>query len=111
MAFDWSKYLDLARLLMDRSEEESHRSAISRAYYAAFGSAMLALSTAGHKVPVDGSAHEYVWSAYQNADDGPLFYIGQDGARLRKMRRIADYESGYLVSRMLIERITKANRY
>src|SRR6266540_1787623 len=85
---------------MDRSEEESHRSAISRAYYAAFGSAMLALSTAGHKVPVDGSAHEYVWSAYQNADDGPLFYIGQDGARLRKMRRIADYESGYLVSRI-----------
>ena len=41
MAFDWKEYLDLARFLqgeieINYSQESAYRSAVSRAYYAAF---------------------------------------------------------------------------
>lgn len=36
MAFDWTKYLNLAEELVKTDAEENHRSAISRAYYAAY---------------------------------------------------------------------------
>ena len=39
MAFDWTEYLTLAQELVQREEEACLRSAISRAYYAAFGKA------------------------------------------------------------------------
>jgi uncharacterized protein (UPF0332 family) len=98
--FEWKEYLRLARALVEQADEAAHRSAISRAYYAAFGSAVQALSFAGHKVPEDGSAHEYVWSVYRDADDGPLFYIAQDGARLRSKRRTADYLAHHAITRI-----------
>lgn len=98
MAFDWSSYLEVARHLTDRADEASLWSAVSRAYYAAFGTAAQSLSADGHVVPLDGSAHEYVWSVYRAADNGPLYYIGQDGVRSRRRRRSVDYDPTVSIS-------------
>lgn len=93
MAFEWTAYLVLAQDLAERDDEASHRSAVSRAYYAAFGVAALALAGAGRLIPTDAAAHQFVWSVFKEADDGPLYYIGLDGERLRKRRRGADYDN------------------
>jgi hypothetical protein len=50
--FDWSRYLDLADELARRvSDEAAERSAISRAYYAAFGMSRRHLVQSGIVVP------------------------------------------------------------
>ena len=94
MAFDWSQYLVLAEELAEQpGNEAALRSAVSRAYYAAF---CLAREHLLHTTELFGSrsrrprlSHRTVWLTYQRDVDRR---IGMDGNRLRELRNLVDYE-------------------
>lgn len=89
--FDWRGYLRLARELATRAEDEaSLRSAISRAYYAVFGTAIDRLHRHGW-TPARGQGHHHVWTTYQRAVPDVCRRIGQLGFYLRDARQSADY--------------------
>ena len=94
MAFDWMKYLTLAKELARRPDEEAQRTAVSRAYYAVFGRARLRLQADGVVLPRQG-AHEFVWNTFQNDTDPARQQIGIDGDRLKRVRRNADYDENF----------------
>lgn len=98
MTFRWSSYLELARELAnvqapDPASEAKMRSAISRAYYAAFCEARnYVRDVAGLAVPRDASAHAYVRKAFSRSTDPLRRSVGNSLIRLRESRRRADYE-------------------
>ena|SRR6266446_4970877 len=99
MAFDWALYLGIARTLAAQSTDEAAlRSAISRAYYAAFGVASIRMRIDGKNVPDTGDAHRVLWEHFESANDKFRRKIGQDGKRLRWRRRQADYNATAKVS-------------
>jgi hypothetical protein len=92
MPFDWSAYLVLAEELATRTESEAAlRSAISRAYYAAFGLATARLQREGVALP-RLAAHEAVWTGYRSHPRREWQNIGLRGDLLRGYRIQADYE-------------------
>lgn len=92
--FDWAKFLVLAHSLASQGTEEASRSAISRAYYAAFGMAKLRLDQKGIMVPDTGEAHSFVWKSFSRYACREL---GNTGTRLLRTRKQADYD-GSLVN-------------
>jgi uncharacterized protein (UPF0332 family) len=96
MVFDWTGYLLLAQeLAKRRNDEGSLRSAVSRAYYAAFCTARNRLLQEGEKIPKTGEAHPIVWKKYRNSDQKHRKDIGIRGDRLRRSRNIADYDDEF----------------
>jgi uncharacterized protein (UPF0332 family) len=96
MTFDWTKYLILAKELSERANDEaSLRSAISRAYYAAFCTARNRLLQEGEEIPRTGEAHNLVWEKYRESAHRGRKKIGVIGDRLRRSRNIADYEDEF----------------
>ena len=93
MAFDWSGFLDLAAELAARTDEAAHRSAISRAYYAALGKARELLEHEGEAFTSTENIHYLVWQTLSDSADDRRYYIGVDGNWLRRNRNAADYES------------------
>lgn len=99
MTFDWTQYLRLAEELAGQgtappAPEARFRSAVSRAYYAAYCSARNQL---GFPVPANvQNEHTYVWSQYRESRDIVRREIGENGFRLRKQRNTADYEDTVL---------------
>ena len=94
MAFDWSQYLVLAEALAEQpGNEAALRSAVSRAYYAAFCLARAHLlnthESFGSRPRRPRLSHRTVWLTYQRDVDRR---IGQDGNRLRELRNLVDYE-------------------
>ena len=94
MAFDWSQYLALAEdLAVQPDNEAALRSAVSRAYYAAFCLAREHLLNTnklfGSRSRRPRLSHRTVWLTYQRDVDRR---IGMDGNRLRDLRNLADYE-------------------
>lgn len=98
MSFDWGDYLKLAEaLLRDPSspgpEEASLRTAISRAYYAAFRSASNLAVSRGEITPSRGSGdHGLVINHFRDATDPARQKIGANLSRLRSNRNKADYD-------------------
>jgi hypothetical protein len=93
--FDWGEYLDQARRLAAGGDEAGYRSAISRAYYSAFGLACRRLRDVEHlPVPNTGQAHQYVWTtlAASSPPDAKRAAIAAGGRRLRYRRGLADYD-------------------
>ena len=99
MPFDWSEYLELADWITKnaadlRSPEAAHRSAISRAYYCAFNSALALLVRKREYQPTgEGKDHGNVVRAYQQHAAPPRKQIGTWLGRLRDRRRRADYDA------------------
>jgi len=98
VGFDWSEYLNLARELAGQatsisSNEAKRRSAISRAYFAAFCSAKNHLEYKDHnaKIPPGGEAHGYVWRQFKESDNQLRREVGEDLNRLNTHRGKADY--------------------
>lgn len=91
--FGWPDYLDLAkRLSAQTGDEAALRSAISRAYYAAYGMAHGRLVQ--HRCLLSGSnLHRQVWRAYQGSDDGACRRVGALGFLLCDRRNAADYSN------------------
>lgn len=98
MNFDWSEYLNLAQELAGQatspsSQEAKLRSAISRAYYAAFCKARNHLrDKEGHVIPSGGEAHQYVQNQFQRGGDKVRRKVGANLTRLHIYRKNADYE-------------------
>lgn len=97
MSFDWSGYLGLARELAgvstnSSSEEAKLRSAISRAYYAAF------VLSRNHLVDKEGidvpmvDAHTYVVNEYRSNHKRWYQTIGIHLKNMRDYRNKVDYE-------------------
>ena len=98
MSFDWSEYLDLAQELAGQatspsSQEAKLRSAISRAYYAAFCTARNHLrDREKHSIPRGGQAHPYVRDQFKQSPDKVRKKVGENLNRLRIQRNKADYD-------------------
>ncbi len=91
MPFDWKQYLSFADELSKRSEEAALRSAVSRAYYAAFCTARNHLRAKGEQIPDSEQTHKVVWESFQRRRK-TYAAVYQNGVRLRSRRRQADYE-------------------
>lgn len=92
--FDWSQYLSLAKRLIQphgRSSipEANLRSAISRAYYAAFCGARNNLESRGKTCPPRTNVHTWVRTQFTNTGLQGV-YANLD--RLRIIRNEADYD-------------------
>ena len=98
MSFDWREYLRLASQLGGRtvsrtSREARQRSAISRAYYAAFCAARNHLrDREGHTIPNAAQAHRHVATAYQSSQDPARRALAWRLVQLRNQRNRADYD-------------------
>src|SRR5205807_8039448 len=92
-AFDWSQYLILAKDLGNRSEEAALRSAISRAYYAAYNTARSFCSNAGIPIIDTGNLHKDLWDTFLRKGGRTFVSIHDKGQRLRRKRAKADYDS------------------
>ncbi len=107
--FSWSDFLSLARQLGLGTDEASKRTAVSRAYYAAFGVARgWLVNQANVHVPSTGKAHDIVWDEFERRGDRESVSIAHNGRRLKDKRRKADYEKhvsnfGSLVQPALFE--------
>jgi len=89
-AFDWSKYLELAVELQRRSDEASLRTAISRAYYFVYNSALSRPAVGQYRLDTKLPVHEELWALYERngGDCGKLATIAK---RLKQRRVKADY--------------------
>jgi hypothetical protein len=98
MSFDWSEYLDLAQELVGQiagpaSQEARSRTALSRAYYAAFKKAYNYLRGLDSSIVfVRQDIHTYVIEKFLYSPDNLCKEIGANLDRLRRERNRADYE-------------------
>lgn len=97
MSFDWSDYLSLARALggedVVATEEARLRSAISRAYYAVYGTARtIARSCDGYRQQSTETSHQGLINHFKNSPDRARKAVGANLERLRRNRVSADYD-------------------
>ena len=92
MNMDPREFLTLARQLALASNEAAWRSAVSRAYYAAFHVAKQLLEDLGFAVPRADRAHGHVWLRLSNCGDLEVQDTGTDLNELRSDRNMADYD-------------------
>jgi uncharacterized protein (UPF0332 family) len=85
-------FLTLAARLAGGSTEAEWRTAVSRAYYAAFHAARDALTDMGFAVPRADQAHQYLYHRLNNCGHPQLQQAGRELSTLRWMRNQADYE-------------------
>lgn len=98
--FDWSGYLDVADHLVTMvGGEAAERSALSRAYYACYGTAWAYARS--KQVPLTGSGrdHQLVWAWFlEGSGHGPVHVrVGTTGRRLKTWRIRADYNRSNVV--------------
>jgi uncharacterized protein (UPF0332 family) len=99
MSFHWSEYLSLAQELLRVSlpsslHEASFRSAMSRAYYAAFGQARnYLISTERIVIPRGTNIHQYVIDTFEMSNEPAHQVIGHLLHHLRSTRNAADYDN------------------
>jgi uncharacterized protein (UPF0332 family) len=92
--FDWNQFLTLAQTLSQMQDEASLRSAVSRAYYCAFNTAMARAEAAGYRPKADaaGGMHDLLWQLYGRNEDRVCQEIFLLGARMKLRRTRADYK-------------------
>jgi uncharacterized protein (UPF0332 family) len=94
VTFEWPDFLQLAEdLRAEKDTDAALRTAVSRAYYAAFHVARLHLVKHGHQLPKTGEAHEAVRQALQRGSKEEQRAVNQL-QRLLQSRRHADYDAG-----------------
>jgi uncharacterized protein (UPF0332 family) len=84
-------FLDVAFDLAGEFREADWRSAVSRAYYAAFHVATEFLQRCGFAVPQGEPTHGYLWLRLANSGEAALQNAGNELRRLRTARNWADY--------------------
>jgi uncharacterized protein (UPF0332 family) len=92
--FDWNQFLVLSRTLSQNADEASLRSAVSRAYYCAFNTAMARAEAAGYRAKGDatGGMHDLLWQLYGRNTDAVCQEIAVLGPRMKFRRTKADYK-------------------
>jgi uncharacterized protein (UPF0332 family) len=89
---DGREFLTVADDLAVGENEADWRSAISRAYYAAFHVARAVLVQCGFDAPIGDQAHAYLWLRLSNCGHPDLEEVGRRLSRLRSLRNQADYQ-------------------
>ena len=84
--------LEVADDLLGGLKEAHWRSAVSRAYYAAFHEARRRLRHCGFAVPRAEQAHAYLWLRLSNCGHADLAHAGAELNDLRSQRNWADYD-------------------
>ncbi len=87
-------FLEVAGEWAAGAREAEWRSAVSRAYYAAFHIARGLLQDCGFVVPEGDQAHAYLWLRLANAGHPDVRRAGNDLSFLRRNRNWADYDLG-----------------
>lgn len=98
--FDWSTYLDVAHdLVFLVGGEAAERTAISRAYYACYGTAWGYARSKQAPLTGRGIDHTLVWDWFLvGSGRGPIHVeVGTNGRRLKDWRILADYNRPNLV--------------
>jgi uncharacterized protein (UPF0332 family) len=85
-------FLPLAQRLAGGGTEPEWRTAVSRAYYAAFHGARQLLAGLGFRAPFGDRAHAYLWYRLANSGDASVQRAGNDLGELRRRRNQADYD-------------------
>lgn len=105
MSFQWRLLLKVAVRLLDGSPEERHiRSAINRAYYAAFGEARIFAIRKGLVLSLGAGSHQQVWNFLRKAgaptpwEAGVWKVIGDQGLALTADRKLADYNESAIIT-------------
>lgn len=91
-------FLQVASELASGPTEAHWRSAVSRAYYAAFHVACQLFVDLGFTVPRADRAHAYVWLRLTNSGHGDVQNAGLNLNHLRQQRNRADYDAHRPVS-------------
>jgi uncharacterized protein (UPF0332 family) len=86
------QFLDVAEELLEGIHEGHWRSAVSRAYYAAFHAARRLLIQCGFTVPQEERAHAYLRMRLMNSGHPDVVQAGTWLDELRSERNYADYE-------------------
>ena len=89
---DGRDYLTLAKTWITGASEAEWRSAVSRAYYAAFHEARDLLRDLGFASPRGDQAHAYLWLRLSNCGNAQVQLAGSDLNTLRRERNRADYD-------------------
>jgi len=84
-------FLNLAESWIQSGSEAEWRSAVSRAYYAAFHKARRLFTDLGFQPPRGDQAHAYLWLRLLNCGDPQIQVAGSDLNTLRRDRNLADY--------------------
>ncbi|RMG63546.1 MAG: DNA-binding protein [Calditrichaeota bacterium] len=97
MSFQWEHYIELAERLNQESAtfaetEACQRSAISRAYYEAFGLAREVAVLEGLTLTKKAEDHKNVEQHYRKSTRKSRQQIGLELNRLRRLRSKADYD-------------------
>lgn len=107
---DFREFMHAAELLADEGSEGCARSAVSRAYYAAFHVGRDFLEQTGFTAPRADRAHAFVFLRLSNAGDFDVVDAGQRLNQMRAWRNKADYDPRRKVSQSDAERaIIEAN--
>ncbi len=85
--FNWNEYLNLANLLSANGDQASQRTAVSRAYYAAYHAATLHANQNGYAE----SSHGRLWKMYSSDSDANARRISTLGNQMKRAREDADY--------------------
>jgi uncharacterized protein (UPF0332 family) len=97
MLFEWAQFLDIAKFLFDQGkthlipQEAAYRSAVSRAYYAAFGHAKVYGSDVMGFIPTGGEDDHIRLRDHYKEKQRPE--ISRQLSRLRQWRNQSDYEN------------------
>jgi uncharacterized protein (UPF0332 family) len=90
--FDFGEFMEVARLCSaQRGGEAFDRSAINRAYYAAYHSAVSLGERRGKPLLKNGAAHQAVRVGLTDINED----LGDDLSELWELRRRADYDKRY----------------
>lgn len=89
---NWRDFLALAGRLAAGTTEADWRTAVSRAYYAAFHVARRLLADLNFIVPRADRAHQYLVFRLSNCGESVVEQAGRDLDTLRRLRNRADYD-------------------
>jgi len=89
---NWRDFLPLAARSAAGGTEADWRTAISRAYYAAFHVARQLLADLGFAIPRADRAHQYLVFRLSNSGEAATAQAGRDLDTLRRLRNRADYD-------------------
>ena len=87
--FDWAEYLTLATTLSQNSDEASHRTSVSRAYYSVFHAASARAINNG--LSLGQNSHESVWKVFAKDANKEARRLAQWGNTMKRFRVLADY--------------------
>jgi uncharacterized protein (UPF0332 family) len=85
-------FLDVADQLIGEITEAHWRTAVGRAYYAAFHAARDLLRSCGFDVPRGEQAHAYLWLRLSNSGHPDVANAGMELNDLRRLRNWSDYD-------------------